>query len=90
MTGVEKKELQLSFGNAFVDAANSIPWTADLHRMDIPKKFPLFVQLIKGLNIHLRRKIDYMWVRKFRVISCRSLDVSGSDHLPVVAELVIL
>ncbi|MCG6919449.1 MAG: endonuclease/exonuclease/phosphatase family protein [Deltaproteobacteria bacterium] len=33
-------------------------------------------------------RIDYIWVSPhFRVLSCHALDSSGSDHLPVIAEI---
>ena len=40
-----------------------------------PAKFPI-------------TRIDYIWVsRHFRVLRCRTLESSASDHLPVVAEI---
>jgi len=86
--GQERKSLYALFGPQFKDASEKIDWTADLHRIETPKKFPYFVKLIKLFHIHIRRKLDYIWVRNFEIISCKKYEIDGSDHLPIAAELL--
>lgn len=84
--GNEKEQIAGLLGAAFTDAANGVGWTADLIRMDVPEK-PLVGRLVRLLNIHVARHLDYIWVKGFHVVSCQKLFMDGSDHLPVVATL---
>ncbi len=86
-TGQEEKNIQRVLGATYVDATKDIAWSADINRMDTPKHFPFFIMLIKSLQIHIKRKLDYIWVKNLNVKKCKVLDAKGSDHLPVIANL---
>lgn len=88
-TGSEAQAFKQTLGGGFEDAAKDVPWTVDLTNLDTPESFPYFVMLIKALKIHFRRKLDYIWVNNLKVIDCRKVNVSGSDHYPVIAKLKI-
>lgn len=89
-TGYEKQAFGQVLGGKFEDAAKDLPWTVDLANLDTPESFPYFVMLIKALKIHFRRKLDYIWVNDLKIIDCRKVNVSGSDHYPVIAKLEML
>jgi len=86
-TNYERKQLQKNFGKDFVDASKKIDWTSDIYMADYPNSNKLIPWLIKTFNIHIRRRLDYIWVKNMKVISCKKRELSGSDHFPVVAEL---
>jgi endonuclease/exonuclease/phosphatase family metal-dependent hydrolase len=86
-TGNEQVLLQNAFGNEWKDASKSIPWSADLNKVDKPKKFPIFVLLIRFFHIHIQRRLDYIWIKGFKLKKVESLHLSGSDHLPIIATL---
>ncbi len=85
-TGYEKKLLQKKIGKNFVDASKKIDWTSDIYMADYlnSKLVPWFV---KTFNVHIRRRLDYIWVRNVKVIFCKKRELHGSDHFPIVAEL---
>lgn len=88
-TGEEKKLLQTTLGQHFIDATENIPWTADLYNNDMKKSVLFFKAFVKRTNLHIRRKLDYIWVRNLKVVNSQDLKLSGSDHYPLVAELRI-
>jgi endonuclease/exonuclease/phosphatase family metal-dependent hydrolase len=83
-TGDEAKAIQGIMGRAYIDAAKSIPWTADIARMDMPNS-RLTKYILRKLNFHVARKLDYIWVKGLDIVACEKINVEGSDHLPVVA-----
>ncbi len=89
-TGYEKQAFRQTLGEEFEDAAKNVSWTVDLADLDTPERFPYFVMLIKALKIHFRRKLDYIWINNLKIIDCRKVNVSGSDHYPVIAKLKML
>lgn len=38
---------------------------------------------------HIRRKLDYIWAKGFKKVSFKKLDLSGSDHCLLVANLTL-
>jgi endonuclease/exonuclease/phosphatase family metal-dependent hydrolase len=86
-TGYEKKRLQKIIGQEFIDASKDINWTDDIYNIDFRTSIKIFPWFIKTFNIHIRRRLDYIWVKKFTVVDCKKLEVSGSDHFPIIAHL---
>lgn len=85
--GYEKKALQKKIGKEFVDASKDIPWSSDIHNIDFSRSLTSFQWFIKTFNVHIKRKLDYIWVRNFTVTDCKKVAVAGSDHYPLVAKL---
>jgi endonuclease/exonuclease/phosphatase family metal-dependent hydrolase len=88
-TGAEKKLLIESFGPDFEEASDKIKWTADLYNTESLGRQTIFLKLIKIFHLHLRRKLDYIWVKNFKVLKTHAINVKGSDHLPIIATLKI-
>ena len=88
-TGKEKKLLQQTLGKEFIDASENVGHTDDLYHLNFENSIPLFKWIIKTFHIHVRRKLDYIWVKHFRIIDCHKIAVGGSDHLPIMATLRI-
>ncbi|HSX09951.1 MAG TPA: endonuclease/exonuclease/phosphatase family protein [Candidatus Saccharimonadales bacterium] len=88
-TGREEKLLQKRLGMDFIDASRKIPWTSDIYNINFTTSIKLFPWIIKWFHIHIRRKLDYIWVRNIKVTKCIKLDLPGSDHSPLFARLEI-
>ena len=86
-TGYEKKLIHRLFDNEFIDATDKVGWTSDIYNIDFRTSVKIFPWLIKTFHIHIRRRLDYIWVKDIQILSCAKRNVSGSDHLPVVAKL---
>ncbi len=86
-TGYEKKLLQNKFGRDFIDASQNIGWTSDIHNIDFKTSIKIFRWFIKTFNVHVKRRLDYIWVKNFSVEECKKLIISGSDHYPIIAKL---
>lgn len=86
-TGNEVAELKQIFGDKYADASHGSGWTGDLYRVNFQKANPVFAFIIKKFNIHLKRKLDYIWVKGGKRRSFKKLDLPGSDHLPLVVSL---
>jgi len=86
-TGYEKKLLQKKFGKEFVDASKNVSWTSDIYNIDYRHSIKLFPWIIKNFHIHIRRRLDYIWVRNMLVKECKKNPLSGSDHFPIIANL---
>ena len=88
-TGKEKEMLQQTLGSEFIDASENVGHTDDLYHLNMNRAFPLIKWFIKTFHIHIRRRLDYIWVKHFQVIDCRKVEVGGSDHMPIIARLQI-
>lgn len=88
-TGYEYDSYEKLLRPDYVEATKNIDWTGDLYDVDTSKGLVAFGKTIRFLNIHVRRKIDYIWLKNIRLKECRKLDLSGSDHKPIVAEVVV-
>ncbi len=88
-SGKEKNLIHKLLGNNFIEASKKVGWTADLHNIDMQNSFRLFKWFVKTCNIHLRRQLDYIWVKNFQVLKCYKLELLGSDHFPLICTLKI-
>jgi len=88
-TGYERRLLQRKFGKAFIDASKNIGWTSDIYNIDFRKSIKLFQWIIKTFNIHIRSRLDYIWVRNLKVLDCKKVMLPGSDHYPIVADVAL-
>jgi endonuclease/exonuclease/phosphatase family metal-dependent hydrolase len=86
---VEQFQLAEFFGKDYTDVTREIPWTIDWHNADFMGRFQFVGDLMKSLKIHYYQKLDYIWVRKLRAQKAEALQLSGSDHLPVLATLIV-
>ncbi len=75
-------------GDCFIDVSKNSGWTADLNNIDI-RNGAVFKFLIKSSHLHIRRKLDYIWVKNIVNYSCTKLLLKGSDHNPLIAYLDI-
>ncbi|MFZ1721949.1 MAG: hypothetical protein WAU07_05595 [Microgenomates group bacterium] len=87
--GKEDASYKEILGQDYIEATKHIDWTGDLYDIDTTMGNILFGKLIRFLNIHVKRKIDYIWLKNIALSKCDKLNVSGSDHKPIVADLVI-
>lgn len=69
---------------SFTDATKDIVWSADIYNSDFGKKPGLVKKVIKHLNVHVRRKLDYIWSKNLQIISSQKIDSTASDHYPIV------
>lgn len=87
--GTEYSSYKKLLGHEYNEATENIDWTADLHDIDTSIGNKIFGKLIRILKIHVRKKLDFIWTRNIKLKKCEKLDVQGSDHKPVIAELSI-
>ncbi len=87
-SGKEVNSIQTLFGPNYKDISENIGWTADIFRTNFDKANPILKAIIKGCNIHIQKKLDYIWTKGFSCTSIKKLDVLGSDHLPIIAKLI--
>lgn len=88
-TGYERRLLEKKFGKDFIDASKTVGWTCDIYNFDFKTSIPIFPWVIKTFNIHIRSRLDYIWVRNIKVLECKKITLHGSDHYPIVADLEI-
>lgn len=86
-TGNEVVEMKKILGDEYIDISQDSGWTGDLYRVNFQKANPLFAFIIKNFRIHLKRKLDYIFVKGGQRLSLKKLDLPGSDHLPLIASL---
>ena len=85
-TGYEKKTLQKKLID-FDDASKHIDWTSDIYNINFSTSIKFFPWFIKTFNVHIRRRLDYIWVKHLKVLTIKKLPLSGSDHYPIIAKL---
>ena len=71
------------------DATINIDWSGDLNLIDTTAGLKLLQILIKFFDIHLRKKLDFIWVRNIKFTPSKKMSVKGSDHLPIISSLTI-
>jgi endonuclease/exonuclease/phosphatase family metal-dependent hydrolase len=86
-TGYEKSLLHRELGKEFTDASKGIAWTSDIYYTDFSNSIELFHWLVKTCNIHIRRKLDYIWSKNLKRLACSKKIFYGSDHFPIIAKL---
>ncbi len=82
-TGKEQKLYKELFGSHYIEATKQIDWTADLFNIDTSLGVAVLGKIIRLLNIHVRRKIDFVWLKNIKLKNCQKLDLYGSDHMPI-------
>jgi endonuclease/exonuclease/phosphatase family metal-dependent hydrolase len=83
----EEYELQKRIiGSDFQDVTSNIAWTADIGNTKF--KYGSFVNLLIRY-IHIRRKLDFIWVKNMKSIKSKTLPLNASDHVPLIAFLKI-
>lgn len=87
--GYEKKLLQRIFGKEYVDASKNVDWSSDIAMIDFTTSWGLFPWFIKTFKIHIRSRLDYIWVKNFDVLHCQKKEFYGSDHFPIIATLSV-
>lgn len=86
-TGGEIRRMRSLFKKyGFRDTTEPIRWTADLLNIDA-EKTNVLRRLIRMFNLHLYKKLDFIWVRGFRSVEVRRENVLGSDHYPLITKL---
>jgi len=88
-SGREVRSLQTVFGANYIDMSTDSGWTADIYRVNFSRANPLLKIFIRNFNVHIRRKLDYIWGKGFARISLEKVDFPGSDHLPIIARIMI-
>ena len=88
-SGKERQALHENFGEEYQDISQHVNWTADLYAMDMNNALKGIRLFIRTFSIHIRRKLDYIWVKNLKVIECKKLELFGSDHFPVIATVYI-
>lgn len=86
-SGRETEALQATLGAQYEDVSKNSGWTADLYNVNFDRAFALFKFFIRFFRIHVRRKLDYIWAKGLTKVSLEKLDLTGSDHLPLIATL---
>lgn len=86
--GREDQLYQEILGQDYMEATKNIDWTGDLYDIDTRFGNVLFGKLIRFLNIHIQKKVDYVWLKEINTSQCKKLDVLGSDHKPIITELI--
>ena len=72
----------------FTDSTIGIDWTADMSHFAFEGSYPFVEFLVKTMDLHLRRKLDYIWSKGFHTASAVRVDMEDSDHQPIVAKLI--
>lgn len=90
-TGEEAKTMRSLFDiYSFTDATKDIIWSADIYNSDFGEKPGLVKKVIKYLNVHVRRKLDYIWSKNLQVINSQKIDSKASDHHPIITNFAQL
>ncbi len=72
----------------YQDATATIAWTADLYHIDSTLGSTWLQVLIQRCHIHVRKKLDFIWVKNTQFAHSQVLKMPGSDHLPIITSLV--
>ncbi|MEX2007600.1 MAG: hypothetical protein WD992_02390 [Candidatus Levyibacteriota bacterium] len=87
--GKEAKMQKNILGNNFIDASRKSGWTADLNDIYFEKGSRFLTFLIKNMRVHVRRKLDYIWIKNIKCLRCDKLLLNGSDHNPIIVYLEV-
>ena len=85
--GKQTRIMKKLFGPNFEHISSNLKWTADIFHIDMPELSKLYRIFIKIFRIHIKRRLDSIWVKGFKSISCQKINLMGSDHFPILAEL---
>lgn len=70
----------------YSEASSNVSWTLDILNTDFSK---YIIYVLKKLNIQILKKLDYIWIKDLKVIRAERLEISGSDHFPLIATISI-
>lgn len=82
--GEEYRQEKEIIGSDFHDISDNVAWTADLGNTKL--KCGMFLNFFIK-HIHIKRKLDFIWAKNMKRISCETLPVNTSDHRPLIAFL---
>ena len=88
-SGKEKRIYSNILGNNFIDATANIDSTADFNKMKFYFATNFLGWVVKRLDFHIKRKLDYIWVKNATILESKKLNLNGSDHLPILVKLII-
>lgn len=89
-TGREHEEMLRLFKKySFVDASSKVKWSIDLMNAGFGKGVLSAKRILSTINLHIYKKLDYIWSKNLKVLHSKRIDVPGSDHFPVMAEFEI-
>ncbi len=81
----ERGHLQRMFSEyGFKDTTKEIDWSHDIYQSNFVRDGLWVEKIVKGLRLHFRQKLDYIWEKNLDFTSARRIEVTGSDHLPLV------
>ncbi len=94
----EYKRLQDIFSKyGFSDSTKSIDYSIDVNNIDFSdngnnsKMYKLAADIIKKavmlMNIHYRKKLDYIWIKGLFPINSERSNLLGSDHYPLISTI---
>ncbi len=87
--GKEKLMHDEVLGGDFIDASKDSGWTANLNDIEIHYGKAILRFILKKFHLDIRRKLDYIWIKNLDLIQCKKFQLKGSDHLPLVATLIL-
>lgn len=73
----------------YEDATAHLSWSADLYLIDTSLGSKLVHTLIRKLNFHLKRKLDFIWVKNATFSGSKIIQATGSDHMPLVTSVFL-
>jgi len=85
--GKQNRVMKKIFGPSFEHVTANLKWTADLYHIDMPELSKIYRFVTKKFKIHIRKRLDSIWIKGLRSTSCQKIDLMGSDHFPILAEL---
>jgi endonuclease/exonuclease/phosphatase family metal-dependent hydrolase len=85
--GKQNRLVRKIFGESFSQISAHIDWTADVYNVNVSTVSRVFKFFLKFFKIHFRRRLDAIWVKGLTAVNCYKIDVAGSDHYPILAEV---
>lgn len=83
-----QRELLTLFGNEYKNVLPDIAYTSDIVasiESDLPGA--TLKKTLKFFGLHLRQKLDYIFVKGLEIAHAERIDIEGSDHYPLTAVL---
>lgn len=87
LRNIQKRKAQEILGEEWKNAFPDLVWSCDVSHSYPPDNFHIISTLFKKLGFRLRSCLDYVFVKNIRVVKGEMLDLSGSDHRPIIINL---